>query len=281
MAGWHREWAVRFSPCAVSGGPLRANRQWAADALSSGHRPAAGGGYGAQVAQIAATLAVHFERGCDPGRAVRYRPGQENAAERHAHHRGHRARHEGMSAARHPPETPVRAQQELDLLLALGPALMYQGPAAPEVDQTYARARRYAHRSASPQLFPTLRAWRFYLNRGLLPTARELGEQLLGLAQGAAAPTSLPEAHAALGTTFYVGEYVPPAHIEQGFTSPISRRSRLWDSAMVRRVRCLAVAAWTLWCLGLPPQALQRGQEALAQAQAFAHPIVWRWPSTG
>ena len=41
----------------------------------------------------------------------------------------------------------------------------------------------------------------------------------MGLAQGAAAPASLPESYAALGTTlFYVGEYVPAlTHIEQGF----------------------------------------------------------------
>jgi class 3 adenylate cyclase len=38
------------------------------------------------------------------------------------------------------PETPARAQQELDLQLALGAALMAtKGPAAPEVEQTYAR----------------------------------------------------------------------------------------------------------------------------------------------
>ena len=40
------------------------------------------------------------------------------------------------------PETPTRAQQELDLQIALGPALIAtKGLAAPEVEQTYARAR--------------------------------------------------------------------------------------------------------------------------------------------
>jgi predicted ATPase len=40
------------------------------------------------------------------------------------------------------PDTPVRAQQELELQIALGPALMAtKGQAAPEVEQTYARAR--------------------------------------------------------------------------------------------------------------------------------------------
>ena len=48
------------------------------------------------------------------------------------------------------PETPARVQQELDLQLALGPTLMAaKGYAAPEVEQTYTRARALcARRSA-------------------------------------------------------------------------------------------------------------------------------------
>ena len=37
-------------------------------------------------------------------------------------------------------------------------------------------------------------------------------------------------------------------------------------------VRCLALAASTLWCLGYPAQARRRCQEALALAQALDHP---------
>jgi predicted ATPase len=36
---------------------------------------------------------------------------------------------------------------------------------------------------------------------------------------------------------------------------------------------CLAFAAWTLWCLGHPAQAVQRSQEALALVQGLAHPF--------
>src|SRR4029453_17138974 len=77
------------------------------------------------------------------------------------------------------PETPARAQQELDGQIALGPALMVtRGYAAPEVEQTYARARELCRQvGETPQLFPTLRGlcW-FYRAQGVLPTARELGE---------------------------------------------------------------------------------------------------------
>ena len=237
-------------------------------------------GYGAQAGARAAELAVHFQRGQDPQRAVQYlEQAADNAAQRQAHHEVIALLTTGLGLLATLPETPVRAQQELDFHLALGPALMAtKGPAAPEVDQTYARARALcAQVGEPPQLFPTLRGlWRFYLNRGPLQPARELGEQLLRLAQGAAAPTSLPEAHAALGTTlFYVGEYVTAlTHLEQGLTlTALTAQQALGlHHGEAPRVRCLALAAWTLWCLGFPTQALRRGQEAQAQAQACAHP---------
>ena len=95
-----------------------------------------------------------------------------------------------------------------------------KGYAAPEVEQTYARAQALCQQvGETPQLFPTLRGLcRFYRNRGALPTARELGEQLYRLAQREAEPTPLLEAHEALGDTlFYLGDYAAArTHLEQG-----------------------------------------------------------------
>ena len=92
----------------------------------------------------------------------------------------------GLELLEAQPDTPARAQQELDLQLALGPALMAaKGWAAREVEHTYARAKVLcAQVRQTPQLFPTLRGlWRFYRSRGILPTALELGEELYRLAQ--------------------------------------------------------------------------------------------------
>jgi predicted ATPase/DNA-binding winged helix-turn-helix (wHTH) protein/class 3 adenylate cyclase len=176
------------------------------------------------------------------------------------------------------PDTPVRAQQELDLQIVLGPALMAtKGQAAPEVEQIYARARALCLQiGETPQLFPTLRGLcRFYQSRGPLPMSRELGEQLYRLAQRAPATTPRLEAHDALGTTlFLLGEY-PAArmHLEQGvaLTDPAVQRTLVLSHGVAPGVRCLGLAATTLWCLGYPTQAVQRSQEALALAQALAH----------
>jgi hypothetical protein len=56
---------------------------------------------------------------------------------------------------------------------------------APEVEQTYARARTLcAQIGETPQFFSTLRGLsRFYQSRGAFPMARELKEQCLRLAQ--------------------------------------------------------------------------------------------------
>ena len=141
-------------------------------------------GYGAQAGARAAELAVHFQRGQDPQRAVQYlEQAADNAAQRQAHHEVIALLTTGLGLLATLPETPVRAQQELDFHLALGLALIAtKGPAAPEVDQTYARARALcAQVGEPPQLFPTLRGlWRFYLNRGPLQPARELGDSSCG-----------------------------------------------------------------------------------------------------
>jgi len=177
------------------------------------------------------------------------------------------------------PETPARAQQELDLQLALGSALIAtKGHTAPEVEQTYARARALCQQvGETPQLFPTLRGLcRFYRNRGALPTARELGEQLYRLVQHEAASTPRMEAHEMLGSTlFMLGEYAAAwTHLDQGIAliDPVAKRTLALRHGEAPGVRCLGYAAWALWCLGSPAQAVQRSEEALALAQALAHP---------
>jgi predicted ATPase len=177
------------------------------------------------------------------------------------------------------PETPVRVQQELDLQLALGAALMAtKGHGAPEVAQTYARARALcAQVGETPQRFPTLRGLcRFYYAQGSLQTARELGEELFSLAQHTAEPLHLLEAQDALGTTlFQLGEYAAArTYLEQGpaRTDLKAQRALVLHSGDVPEVRRLVYVANTLWCLGYPAQAVRWCQEALALAQEVAHP---------
>jgi predicted ATPase len=237
-------------------------------------------GYGAQAWQIAAELAVHFALGGDHHRALHYlQHAAENALHRFAYPDAITHLTNALALLAKLPETPARAQQELDLRMALGPALMVtKGTVAPKVEQTYARAWALCEQvGETPQRFPTLRGlWRVYQDRGALSRAQELGIQLLQLAERAAVPTDLMTAHGALGYTLYfLGDYgAAQTHCTQGIAliDPVPQRAQAvrYGGAMAGVV-CLVVAANTLWCLGSPTQAVQQSQDALALAQGWDH----------
>jgi predicted ATPase len=238
-------------------------------------------GYGVRAAELAAELAEHFVRGRNAERAVPYlQVAGAQAVQRSAHHEALQHLTRGLELLATLPETPARAQQELELQIALGPALIaIKGRGAPAVEQTYARARALCQQiGETPQLFSTLQGLcGFYRSRGALPTARELGEQLYQLAQREADPTHRLEAHGALGgILFYLGDYAAArTYLEQGITliDPTAQQALALRANMTVGVTwCLVHAALTLWCLGYPAQALRRSQEALALAQTLAHP---------
>jgi predicted ATPase len=237
-------------------------------------------GYGARAHEIAAELAVHFERGRDSARAIRYlQHAADSALRRSAYTDAITHLTNALALLSALPDTTERAQQERDVQLALGPALMVtKGMAAREVEQTYARARTLcAQVGETPQAFLALRGLcSFYENRGLLPTARELRAQLLRLAQRQAAPTYLLEAHIGLGTTLgFLGEYAAArTHLEQAsaFTDPREQPALALRRGAGAAVMCLAHLARTLWALGYPAQALRQSQAALTLAQELAHP---------
>jgi predicted ATPase len=223
---------------------------------------------------------MHFGRGRDHDRALQYlQHAADNALHRSAYTDAITHLTNALALLSALSETPERAQRELDVQLALGPAFVAtKGLAAPEVEQTYARARTLcAQVSETPQLFPTLLGLcLFYQSRGVLLTARELGVRLLRLAQHEAAPLHLLEAHGALGNVlFFLGEYTEAwTHLEQGIA--LTDQTAEWGLALhhdrAPGVWCLASASLTLWCLGYPAQAVRRSQEALALARALAHP---------
>ena len=178
------------------------------------------------------------------------------------------------------PDTPERAQQELDMQITLGPALMAtKGQAALDVERTYARARELCQWvGETPQLFPVLWGlWRFYLQRGELHEARELGERLRNLPRGRDDTARLLLAQQALGQTlFFLGESVSArTHLEQAIALYDSEQHHTLafrygqDSGVV----CRGYLAWDLWLLGYPDQAVQRSHEALARAEEVMHPF--------
>ncbi|MBI4641342.1 MAG: hypothetical protein HY731_11645 [Candidatus Tectomicrobia bacterium] len=130
----------------------------------------------------------------------------------------------------------------------------------------------------TPQLFSVLRGlWEFYEVQGELQTARELGKQLLTLAQSLQDPALLLVAHDVLGDTLlWLGEFAPArSHSEQAIAlyNPQQHRSLAFlYGGIDPGVACLCWVALTLWHLGYPGQALKRSHEALTLAEERSHP---------
>jgi predicted ATPase len=178
------------------------------------------------------------------------------------------------------PDTRARAQQELLLQVTLGvPLRTTRGVSSPEVQATYTRARALCQQLGEiRQLFPVLSGLqRVHQTRGEFLAARELGEQLLGLAQREQDPILLMEAYWALGNTFFhLGELgAAQAHLEQGMTLYDSQchRSFVLLSNIEPGVVGLSFAARVLCHLGYPDQALQKSGAARTLAQERSHPF--------
>jgi predicted ATPase len=109
--------------------------------------------------------------------------------------------------------------------------------------------------------------------RGELPKAYELAEQLLRRAQSAHTPALLLLAHLALGdTSFSMGELLlAREHLEVAIS--LYDRERPIAIGHDTGVNCLSYIGLTLWTLGYPDQALKKGDEAVALAQALSHPL--------
>jgi predicted ATPase len=179
------------------------------------------------------------------------------------------------------PATSARDRHELLLQCTLAASLtVTHGYTAPEVGQTYMRAHQLCQEIGEPpQLFPVLDGLRrFYVNRGEVQTARELGEQLLSLAQRQPDTRLVQQAHFSLGhAVSLLGEFpLARAHLEQSMAyytpQPLTTQASL-DLAG-NQIASLIVIAPVLWSLGYPDQALARIHDALSLTHELAHPFI-------
>jgi predicted ATPase/DNA-binding SARP family transcriptional activator len=227
-------------------------------------------------------LAHHYDKSGNWQKAVQYllRAG-EKAKRSYANEAAIAHLTKGLELIKSLPETPESPQQELELLVALGtPLVVTKGHAAPEVGTTYARARELCQKASdTPQLFlVTLGLRRYYLHRGELQTAHDLGEQLLALAQSIQDPNHLSRAHMMHGETLHcLGEFAQAReHLERGisFYDTHQRRFHTFLYGNDTAVGCWMIETLTLWTLGYPDQALKMADKMLALARELSHPFT-------
>jgi class 3 adenylate cyclase/tetratricopeptide (TPR) repeat protein len=180
------------------------------------------------------------------------------------------------------PETPDILSQRLDILIALGPALIsLHSGTAPQVEDLYRRALELVERLGDvSRRFPVLWGlWFVRYTRGDYPAARAAGEELLEIAQAGDDSGRLVEAHHALWPTLLAGgqsaEAVP--HMERGIA--IYQRERHAAQAFLYAGHdpgacCRYQLGTARWLLGYPDRAVAVVRDALRLAEDLKHPMT-------
>jgi tetratricopeptide (TPR) repeat protein len=176
------------------------------------------------------------------------------------------------------PDSPRRRQQELDLLLALGRALMAaKGYAAVAVGETYARAERLAEQLDRSDCLGSLLygQWVFHLVRSQLKLALSLAERIeqIGERQEDVVPPWL--GHLAHGLTrFHLGEFVAARALLERCHGLDASAGRAIYPRVTAPDPYAMMSSWlaeTLTYLGYIDQGRSRISEALTDARRLGH----------
>jgi tetratricopeptide (TPR) repeat protein len=182
----------------------------------------------------------------------------------------------GLDALTGLPDGPRRRQQELDLLLALRPALAFtKGLSAPEVGETIARARALAGQLDRPDYLLRLSfgQWAFHLGRSEYRLAQSLAEQIEKIAEARNDVSAQLRGRRANGMTrLHLGEFVAArALLEQCHGLADAHRGIGAGLAEDPYATMLAYLAVTLAHLGHIDQSRLRLEEAFAETRRLRH----------
>jgi class 3 adenylate cyclase/tetratricopeptide (TPR) repeat protein len=226
-------------------------------------------------------IARHFRLAGDTVRAIKYYELAGQDAARHwALHESIDHLQQAISLLQGLPDDSERRQRELELLFALGPALMSTlGYANKAVEETYRRIRELCDSAGlQAKMFPALVGlWQHNMVGGSLREASVLGAELLRIAESVASPTFRLIAMRSLGTTlFLLGD----------FRGALEHTSAGWKMYDIEKHGSLAAThgndqgvahgvyfAWTLWTMGRPDSARAQAQAAIELAYRLKHPM--------
>ncbi len=222
-------------------------------------------------------LAHHYERSANTRQAVKYlHLAGQRAMQSSAHVEAISKLSLGLELLKSLPDTPERDRQELALQIAIEPPLLAtKGYTAPEVENASRRALELCQRLGErPELF-AVQSERVGLTmmRGKFRIAQGLAKDLLESAQRAHDPAQLLAAHFQMGMlSFWLGELaLAGTHLEQAIAVYDSQQHRNLGGGVAG---VLTYAAWALWYVGHPDQALARIQRALTLAHESANPLT-------
>ncbi|UPJ60560.1 adenylate/guanylate cyclase domain-containing protein [Bradyrhizobium sp. 192] len=225
-------------------------------------------------------LARHYAQAGLPEQAINYwqRAG-DHAAKRSANKEAVAHFRNAIELLETLPDRAAHAEQELQLLIALGPALMTtRSSAAPEIERVYARAHELAHNAQRvADLFPTVwGAWLVAFTAGDLATAGRLVDELFDMANTSGDSGLTLQAHHAAWPVFLVTGALATArhHIAGGLA--LYRRDTHGEQALLYGGHDPGVCGYVIDALiaaamGYPDQAVRQTQKGLGLARDLDH----------
>jgi DNA-binding SARP family transcriptional activator/predicted ATPase len=237
--------------------------------------------HAASLDDVSAQVAVHYEQGrCYEDAISYYQRAAQVALRVYADEEVARLLRRALGLLMKLPETQARDRQELELLTALGSALIAtRGWAHPDVGATYERAHALCRQLGDEEhLFTYLWGlWTFRLVRAELQELQELTDVFQRMAEAQPSSNLIVAAHlAGFFNAFFLGDPVAALeHMEGAFAQPEFEEKpiHVFPMSADERVFCHCCAAHVLWVLGFPDQALERITEALTLAAASGRPF--------
>jgi tetratricopeptide (TPR) repeat protein len=232
--------------------------------------------YGADVADQASELALHFRHGRDAARAVRYlRLSAEQACRRSAQREAVGHLTAALDLLKQRPLLPDALSLELDLQRMLGQALLLtRGWGDPDAERALIRAREISEQlNNAAQLAQVLHGMAYIHEiRGDFHQSQPLLEQCLGLGEAVEGPYTTIESHELLSCSlFHQGKFEGALQSARAAIAAF-RPAEPGDpfAASLGMNASVASHYWAglaLWCLGHPDEALNPLEDALRTAE--------------
>jgi class 3 adenylate cyclase/predicted ATPase len=188
----------------------------------------------------------------------------------------------GLTLIQDLPQSEDCLRLEIQFQTAIGVTMMAtKGWGAPEVLQAYSAAKILCERLGDPsELFTVLRGeGQYRMISGNLRAADELARQCMQLAENAADPAFILEAHHLFWSNcLHMGDYAAAEfHANEGIAryDPIEHHPLTYKySGHDPGVCCRASSALLLWLRGYPDQAVNRCNQARTLADQVRHPLT-------
>ncbi len=225
-------------------------------------------------------IASHFEQAGMAEAAIEwFQRAAAHARQRYADSEAAALLRHALALCRQLPESDTTLQQELNMLLMLGPVVVTtEGYSAPEVGSTYGRALELSRRFDDRDILVILSgAWLFHVVRGDLEKARQFGVEFLTRAKQEPTPRLLLAGNFLLGTTlFHLGQMQASLHhMNEAFRmlgGPNDSVLELFAGPDIE-IFCRACLAHLVWHCGDGEQSVVQASQAIAAAKRLRHPF--------